>query len=262
MQTVLITGASSGFGLEFAKLFARDGYRLLLVAKPAEELSAAVGQLAAAFPAAPILQRVQDLSLPGAAQALYDWVAGLGIQPDVLLNNAGFGTHGFFDDIAPERDHEMIRLNALTVYDLTRLFARDMIARDAGKILNVASTAALQPTPLLSTYSATKAFIYQLSMGFDYELRRRGSRVRIMALCPPAARTGFMAAAHMERTALYRGFWSLDAPQVAAEGYRALLRGRRMHIPGPVIGFLMKFLNRILPTSLKLRLVYDKTQNR
>jgi uncharacterized protein len=231
MQTALITGASSGFGFEFAKIFAREGYRLVLVAKPDDEFPKAIRTLSQLFPETPII-------------------------------NAGFGTHGFFDDIDIARDHDMIRLNALTMYDLTRLFAHDMIVRDKGRILNVSSTSALQPTPLLSTYSATKAFIFQISMGFDYELRRKGSQVRILALCPPAARTGFMSAANMGKTILYRGFWSLDAPQVAEEGYRALMRGKRMHIPGPLIGFLMKFLNRIFPTSLKLWLVYDKTRNR
>jgi uncharacterized protein len=262
MQTVLITGASSGFGFEFAKIFAREGYHLVLVAKPDDGFSKALEVLKQLFPDTPILSRVQDLSLHDAGKGLYDWVKTQNITIDVLVNNAGFGTHGFFDDIDMARDHEMIRLNALTMYDLTRLFVHDMILRDKGRILNVSSTSALQPTPLLSTYSATKAFIFQISMGFDYELRRKGSQVRILALCPPAARTGFMSAANMGKTVLYRGFWSLDAPQVAEEGYRALMRGKRMHIPGPMIGFLMKFLNRIFPTSLKLWLVYDKTRNR
>lgn len=262
MPAVLITGGSHGFGLEFAKLFARDGYRLVLAAKPPEELATARQQLAELFPETEVLTTARDLSLPNAGRDLYDWIAGQNIQVDVLVSNAGFGTYGFFDDIDMDKDQEMFRLNALTMYELTRLFARDMIARDAGKIMIVSSTSALQPTPLLSAYSATKAFVYQLAMGYDYELRRRGSQVRIMALCPPAARTGFMQAAGMERTGLYRGFWSLDAAQVAAEGYRALMSGKGMHIPGPLIGFLMKFLNRILPTSLKLWMIYDKTREK
>jgi short-subunit dehydrogenase len=262
MQTVLITGGSSGFGLEFAKLFARDGYRLVLVAKPAEMLAEAADFFQKNHPDVPVVTRVQDLSLLGAGQALYDWARAEGIVPDVLVNNAGFGTYGFFDDIDPARDHEMFRLNALTVYDLTRLFGRDMIARDAGKILNVSSNSALQPTPLLSAYSATKAFVLQISMGFDYELRRRGSRVRIVALCPPGSPTGFIAAAGMQHTAVSSGFWSLSPEAVARAGYRALQRGERMRIPGPVIGFLMKLLNRLLPTSLKLWLVYDQTRAR
>jgi uncharacterized protein len=262
LKSVLITGGSRGFGFEFAKLFARDGYRLILVAKPPEELAAARQWLGGHFPETEVQTLARDLSLPGAGRDLYDWTVRQNIRVDVLVNNAGFGTYGFFDDIDLEKDHEMFRLNALTMYELTRLFARDMIARDAGKILIVSSTSALQPTPLLSSYSATKAFVYQLAMGYDYELRRRGSHVRITTLCPPAARTGFMRAAGMERTGLYHGFWSLDAPQVAAEGYRALMAGKRMHIPGPLIGFLMKFLNRILPISVKLRMVYDKTREK
>jgi uncharacterized protein len=262
MPVALITGASSGFGFEFAQLFARDGYQLLLVAKPLDELMAAAQRLREQFPSVSLDIRAQDLSLSNAGQTLYDWVQAQGLKVDVLINNAGVGTYGYFNEIEPERDHTMFNLNMLTVYDLTRLFARDMIARDSGKILMVSSIAALQPSPLLAAYSATKAFVYQLAMGYGYELRRQKSKVRIMALCPPPARTPFVKVARMERTGLFDSFWTVTAAQVAREGYRALHRGKNMHIPGPVIGPLINLLNRIIPTRLKLWIVYDTMRER
>jgi uncharacterized protein len=260
-STVLITGGSLGIGLELARQFAADGWqRLVLVALPEAELAEAKASLESQFAGIQVVTRVQNLSLPDAGTSLYIWTQGEGIVPEVVVNNAGFGTWGFFDDLDPARDHAMFRLNMLTVYDLTRHFAHDMVARNSGRILNICSTSSIVQSPFLGAYSATKGFVYNLTLAWDYELQRRGSAVRIIALCPPATRTGFQRAASMERSRLYRGFWSLDAPQVAAEGYRALMRGRQGHIPGPLIGFFTKILVRLLPTKIKLAIVYGQTQ--
>jgi uncharacterized protein len=257
--TALITGGSKGIGLELAHCMARDGWqRLLIVALPGQELTQAVASLQAAHPTTEVLHYACDLTQAGAPQAVHAWAQTW--VPEVVVNSAGFGTWGFFDDIERERDHAMFRLNMLALYDLTRLFAHDMIQRNSGRILNLASTSSIVQAPLLGAYSATKGFVYNMSVAWDYELQRRGSAVRIIALCPPATRTGFQSAAHMERSGLYEGFWSLDAPQVAAAGYKALLSGTQSHIPGPVIGLLTKILVRLLPTKIKLAIVYDQTK--
>jgi uncharacterized protein len=259
--TALITGGSQGFGLELARQMARDGWQeLLLVALYDHELATAKADLHASFSAIRIQTLACDLSEAGSAQRVYNWVSGLGLVPEVVINNAGFGTWGFFDDLDPARDHAMFRLNMLAVYDLTRLFAHDMIQRNSGRILNMCSTSSIVQAPLLGAYSATKGFVYNMTVAWDYELQRRGSAVRLIALCPPAARTGFQQAAHMQQSSLYRGFWSLDAPQVASEGYKALMFGTQGHIPGPLIGLFTKILVRLLPTKIKLAIVYDQTR--
>jgi short-subunit dehydrogenase len=256
IPTVLITGGSLGIGYELAKQFAADGFRLVLVAKPAEELAIAKKELEANYKVE-VITFVKNLATATAATELYEWTKTLPFQIDILVNNAGFGTGGYIMDVEMEREVEMIHLNVLTVYQLTRLFLQDMVARDSGKIMNVASIAAFQPSPALSTYAATKSFVYSFTVGISYELKQAKSKVHLMALCPPPAHTGFQKAAKLDDSKLYNSVTVVPAAQIAQRGYRALMRGKIWIVPDHFVDFLMEMGNRLFPSWLKLKMTYN-----
>lgn len=260
-MTVLITGGSAGIGLELAKQFAKDSNELILVSKPEEELASAKKYFKENYQLD--VQTIQkDLAQPNAAKELYDQIIASDFKLDILINNAGFGNYGFFNDINLDKDLEMIELNLMTVFKLTRLFVKDMIKRDSGKILNVSSTSSFQPTPMLATYGSTKAFVMNFSRAINFELKEQGSKVRVMALCPPATHTGFQAAANIQDTKIYQGFFCLNADQVAKEAYQALMQGREMIIPSKRISAITNLLQRVLPDAWKMKMVYDNTRKR
>lgn len=172
-KTALITGASKGIGRELAFIFAEEGCNLLLAARSEQELmqlkdllQEQYGIIAEIF--------VSDLSLPDAAMRLFEAVKETGREVDYLVNNAGFGDYGAFADTSWERYQKMIQLNVTTLTQLTHLFVADWRGRKAGRILNVSSTAAFQPGPMMAVYFATKAFVLSLSEAVDNELRRGG----------------------------------------------------------------------------------------
>jgi len=253
-SNALITGGSGGIGLELARLFARDGYRLLLVSLPKAELEAGREKLKREYPDTDVLTLRKDLSRPEAAREVFDWTRELGLEVDVLVNNAGFGTYGYLQDISVEREAAMIRLHVETLYRLTRLFLEGMLARDRGRILNLSSISAFQPNPLLATYGATKAFVLQFSRSLAFELREQGSRVRVTASCPtPVKQTGFQRAADMEDSSLFSTWMTTTPDVVAQDSYRALMSGRELVIPGKGFQWLHGFL-RLLPTPLLTRI--------
>ncbi len=254
--TVLITGGSLGIGFELSKLFAADNYRLLLVSKLEEELATAKKYLEDTYNIE-VITLAKDLSVPTAAKEVYAWSKTFDFEVDVLINNAGFGTGGYMMDIEIERELSMIQLNINTLYHLTRLFLKDMVARDSGKIMNLASIASFQPSPLLTTYSATKAFVFSFTMGLNYELKQQKSKVKLMALCPPPAKTGFQAAAQLNGSKLFESFTVVSATQIAERGYKALMQGKSYIIPDKMVYLLVNIANRCLPTSLKLKLTYN-----
>jgi uncharacterized protein len=254
--TVLITGGSLGIGFELAKLFASDAYRLLIVSKPEEELAKAKKILEETYQVE-VITLAKDLSTPSAAEAVYTWTKTFDFPIDVLVNNAGFGTGGYLLDIEIERELNMIQLNINTLYHLTRLFLQDMVKRDSGKIMNLASIASFQPSPWLTTYSATKAFVFSFTMGLNYELQQQKSKVKLMALCPPPAKTGFQAAAKLDSSKLFESFTVVSATQIAERGYKALMQGKSYIIPDKMVYLLVNIANRLLPTSLKLKLTYN-----
>ncbi|MEL6864380.1 MAG: SDR family oxidoreductase [Bacteroidota bacterium] len=243
--TVLITGGSSGIGLELAKLFARDNYRLVLVSKPATELQEAQKTLSQAFPDTDIICLQKDLSVEGAAAEVYAFTQEKQWPIDVLVNNAGFGTFGPIIQTDMQHESAMIRLNILCVYQLTRLFLDDMIKRRQGKIMNVASVAAFQPNPHMATYGATKAFVFNFTMALRYELKEKGLPIDVLALCPPQTHSGFQKAAQMEKANTFDSIFTLQSDEVARNGYRALMQGKARNIPKPWIAFLHKFVRRL-----------------
>ncbi len=253
--TCLITGGSSGIGFELAKLFAKDGYRLVIVSKPAAELVKAEQYFQQHYPAIRILTLQKDLSLKQSSFEVYETVKAQGIKVDVLVNNAGFATYGYFNQIDVEQEYNMIQLNVANVFLLTRLFLNDMLARNEGRILNVASIAGFQPSPTFSCYAATKAFVLNYSRAISFELKERKAKVSLTTLCPPATRTPFQKAAGMQNTNVFKGFGTLDADVVAKAGYKALFKGKAVIVPGTGIGLISDMLRRTLPAGLLMRIV-------
>jgi len=250
---VLITGGSLGIGLELAKLFATDRYNLIIVSKPEDELNACSNLLKKTYPGIDVITIQKDLSVQGAAKEVYNEVKKAGVEIDVLVNNAGFATYGYMDDISIERELSMINLNVVAVYHLTRLFMRDMIKRDHGKILNVASTAGLSPIPHVCTYAATKAFSHNFSVALNYELVHAGSSVRVATLCPPAVRnTGFAKAAGVEDAKIMNSPMAMEAPEVAKAAYKALFKEKTLILPGFLTRLVMNFIH-LIPTNLKMK---------
>lgn len=221
----LITGASSGIGYELAKRFARDGHDLVLVARSRERLEEISKELSGVS----VKVIAKDLSHPRAALDIFDELQRESLHIGVLVNCAGFGTFGPFAEADPGDEREMIQVNLIALTELTRLFVAEMIRAGEGRILNVASTAAFQPGPMMAVYYATKAYVLSLSEALAEELR--GSGVTVSALCPGPTHTGFGGRAGMQHARLFRA-GVMDAAPVADAGYRGLLRGERVIVPG------------------------------
>jgi uncharacterized protein len=226
--SVLVTGASSGIGYELAKLFARDGHHLVLVARSRERLQELGRTLGGPAGIAPMLIP-KDLSRPQAAEEIFDELRRASISIGVLVNCAGFGTYGPFveTDIAAER--EMMQLNMVALTELSKLAVREMTRKGEGRILNVASTAAFQPGPRMSVYYATKAYVLSFSEALANELD--GTGVTVSTLCPGPTQTGFSGRARMERSRVFSA-GVMDAAAVAEAGYRGLKAGRVVIVPG------------------------------
>jgi short-subunit dehydrogenase len=247
----LITGASGGIGAEFARVFAREGWNLVLVARDEEKLGRLSYECGLRH-GVQILTLAKDLALPGAAQALYDSLAAENFTVEALVNNAGFATYGLFKDTSLEDERQEIALNVVTLTELTKLFLKPMLANGRGRILNVASTAAFMPGPLMAVYYATKAYVLSFSEGLSNELQ--GTGVSITCLCPGATESGFQARARMEESRLFKGRKLPSAASVAEAGYRALLAGRRLEIPG-MANRIGAFAPRLVPRGAILQAV-------
>jgi len=228
-QTVLITGASAGLGFEFAHLFARDHYNLVLVARSGPKLNELAEQLRAVHGVQTKVIPL-DLGLPQASQTLFDETQRAGIHVDILVNNAGYGMSGEFARIPLEESYGQIQLNIMALTLLTRLYLGPMLQRHSGKIMNVASTAAFQPGPLMAVYYATKAYVLSFSEALADELRN--SRVQVTCFCPGATLTEFQKRAQTENSRLFQSLAPMDAKTVAADGYRALSEGKTLAISG------------------------------
>ena len=227
-QTALITGASFGIGLELAQVFAREGFNLVLVARSADKLRHLASELEKAHNTRSLILAT-DLTEPGAAAYVIDQTIRADIRVDVLVNNAGFGQYGFFAENDLEECLQQIQLNVTTLTHLTRLYLPGMIERKSGRILNVASTAAFQPGPLIAVYFATKAYVLHFSEALANELQ--GTGVSVTCLCPGPTATEFQERANMAGTRLAK-YGVMDARTVAEDGYRALMTGKAVAISG------------------------------
>jgi uncharacterized protein len=228
-KTALITGASGGIGYEFAKLFAADGYNLVLVARSAEKL-AQLGDELQRLHGISVKVVPLDLVTSPAPQFLFDQLQREGIAIDVLVNNAGYGKFGEFAQTPLEDSLGQIQLNIVALTALTRLFLSAMIERRSGKIMNVASTAGFQPGPLMAVYYATKAHVISFSEALANELA--GTGVTVTCLCPGPTDTGFASRAGNDKTRLFKQVGAMDVKTVARDGYRGLMKGKTLVISG------------------------------
>lgn len=240
-RTALLTGASGGIGLEFAKLLAADGHDLVLVARSYAKLEQIAAELREKYDIT-VSCIAKDLAHPGAASELYAQVRTC----DVLINNAGFGTHGKFAQSDLNVELQEIQLNVVTLAELTGLFLPRMIAQKFGRVLNVASTAAFQPGPLMAVYYASKAFVLSFSEAIAEEVK--GTGVTVTCLCPGATETGFQERAKMGDVPLFRRAVA-DAASVARAGYRAMNKGQTLVVPGTK-NKVLAFSTKISPRSL------------
>jgi short-subunit dehydrogenase len=250
-RTALITGASSGIGEELAGLFAGDGFDLVLVARTEHKLHELGRSLAGAHGIHHTVVAA-DLSDPTSPAPLVAQLEADGIHIDALVNNAGFATYGRFVDSDLEGELRMLQVNVVALTHLTWLLLPEMVARRSGRILNVASTAAFMPGPLMAVYYASKAYVLSFSEALADELR--GSGVSVTALCPGPTRTGFQARARMEDSKLVRGRQLMDAATVARAGYAGLIAGDTVVIPG-MMNRVQAFLPRLLPRAVVRRAV-------
>lgn len=243
-HVALITGASAGLGTELARLCARDGHDLVLVARNEQRLRALADELSAAHG---VEARViaEDLADPGAPSRIFGAASARGV--DLLFNNAGFGSNGPFLDLDLERELSMVQVNVSAVLALTHLFATPMRTRGFGRICNVASTAGFQPGPYMATYYATKAFVISFSEALAHELR--GTGVTVTCHCPGATQTEFASRAGNDKTALFQRNVVATAPDVAAHAYRATMRGETLSIHGVTNWIGMEAL-RVTPRAL------------
>lgn len=237
-KTALITGASSGIGRALAGCFAADGWNLVLAARRVPEMEALATELATRHG---IVATVigADLASAEGARALHAEVTRRGLVLDALVANAGAGTYGEVRDGDLAKDVAMIELNTVSVVVLVRLFLDTLIAR-RGKILVTASTAAFQPCPHMAIYGATKAFALSYCEALAEEIS--GTGVTVTALCPGPTATGFFDAADMNSSALVKGKRLPTSEEVAAIGHRAMLKGRRVVVPGLLNALLVQGL--------------------
>jgi short-subunit dehydrogenase len=259
LQTALITGASGGIGYELAKLFARDHYDLVLVARSSDKLNQVASELQKQF-GITVKTVALDLAAPPAPKFLFDQLQREVISVDILVNNAGFGGFGEFASMPEEEILGQIQLNITALSHLTRLFLPPMLARRGGKIMNVASTAAFQPGPLMAVYYATKAYVLSFSEALANEVARSG--VVVSCFCPGATDTGFAKRAGTEDSRLFKKIGAMNAETVARDGYRGLMSGRTVVISGVqnwLVAESVRFAPRKLVTAIS-RWVAEKME--
>jgi len=241
-RTALVTGASSGIGAAFARDLAARGANLIITARRADNLAALAKELEEKHHVE-VTVIALDLAVPGAAEALFTKTEGAGRAVDVLINNAGGGIHRNFVDIPWEDTARQIQLNVVTLTELTHRFARAMMGRGKGHILNVSSVGAYSPSPTYAAYSAGKAFVRDFSEAIAYELADTG--VRVCSLCPGVTRSEFHKNAGHTPSALIRAT-TMSAERCAAIGLDALFSGRRNVISG-IINKVSMWLLRFMP---------------
>jgi uncharacterized protein len=228
MPTVLITGASGGIGYELAKLFARDRYNLVLVARSADKLAQVATELQGH--GVSVKTFALDLAQAPAPKFLFDQLQREGIAIEILINNAGFGALGEFADMPEDEILGQINLNIVALTQLTKLFLPPMLARRSGRIMNVASTAGFQPGPLMAVYYATKAYVLSFTEAIANELSHSG--VTVTCFCPGPTHTGFSKRAGNDQSRVFKQFGAMNADRVALDGYRAVMEGRTLAISG------------------------------
>jgi short-subunit dehydrogenase len=248
-EIALVTGASTGIGLELARVLAANGHSLVLVARDLEKLKAAAGKLQTEYGVV-VNAYARDLSEPAAAEGLWSDLSDSHLRIDILVNNAGVGAYGEFQTQSLQELVRMQMLNVVTLTSLTRLALPEMLARKHGRILTLASVVGYQPGgPRMAVYYATKSYVLSFSKGLAKELK--GSGVTITALSPGLTKSSFEQTAGTSGTALYKFVPQMSAKAVAVAGYRGMMRGRKVVLPG-IVTKLLSFAGELPPRALAL----------
>jgi len=242
----LITGATSGIGYELSKLFAKDGYNLVLVARNEENLKQTAAEMEKLNSAIHTHIIPADLLKSDAAQKVYDKTTELGITVNVLVNDAGQGEWGRFIKTYLQREIDIVQLNIISLMSLTKFYLKEMVERNEGRILQLASSVSKAPSPYLSVYAATKAFVLSFTEALNEELK--DTEVSITALQPGATDTDFFHKAKAENTVTYKESDLYTAEEVAQAGYEALMSGTTIVSPG-FMNKTQKVMNTIMPDS-------------
>jgi len=253
---VLITGTTSGLGREFARIFAQNGYNIVAVARNEVLLQQQKQELERQF-GVEMVYIVKDLSAEDSAQEVYDEIKYKGINIDILINNAGFGSFGRYVDVDWQRQKGLASVNILAVMQLSYLFGKDMDRRGKGKIVNIASIASFQAGPYMAMYYASKAFVRSFSEALHEEMESSG--VSVTAICPGPVATNFERNAHMINSAMFTRLRVYTPEVVAAKSYRAIMNNKAVYVvgwPNKLLVFLTLFcslkFSRVLASKINL----------
>ena len=253
---VLITGTTSGLGREFARIFAQNGYNIVVVARNEVLLQQQKQELERQF-GVEMVYIVKDLSAENSAQEVYDEIKHKGIDIDILINNAGFGSFGRYVDVDWQRQKGLASVNMLAVMQLSYLFGKDMDHRSRGKIVNIASIASFQAGPYMAMYYASKAFVRSFSEALHEEMKSSG--VSVTAICPGPVATNFERNAHMINSAMFTRLRVYTPEVVAAKSYRAIMNNKAVYVvgwPNKLLVFLTRFcslkFSRVLASKINL----------
>lgn len=245
-KTALITGASGGLGAEFARIYAREGYDLVVVARTEAKLAELKSELESRYG-----RRVRvlaiDLARPDAALEIFKYTQEQGVIVDALVNNAGFGDFGNFWEVDAQRQTDLLQVNITALVQLTRYFLPSMVERGRGCVLNLSSVAAFSAGPRMCLYYASKEFVRSFSEAVAEELR--GTGVTVTALCPGPTSTGFEKAAQMKNSHMFTMFKPASAKAVAEAGYKAAARGKPLRYYGLPTN-AVNIAARLLPRSV------------
>ena len=248
----LITGASSGIGYELAKLFAKDGKNIVVVARSQDKLEDLKKEIEDKYETN-VMVLVKDLSDPNSPQEIYSELEGKNINVDVLVNNAGFAVYGKFAETDWGKEFDMIQVNITSLTHLTKLFLKKMIENRSGKIMNVSSGAGFISCPLLSVYAATKSYVLHFTEALANEVK--GTGVTVTCLCPDGTRTNFWERGKGEHSRAGRGRL-MDAAKAAKVGYSALKKEKVFALAGQVS--VTPFILRIAPRGLLVKIARQK----
>lgn len=249
----LVTGASSGIGWDISKILADMGCNLIIVARREDKLKELQKEIIEKhkidIKVIPI-----DLSLEKSPEILYNKIKELGINVDILINNAGYGIHDYFINIPWEKEYAMLNLLIINLVHLTKLFVKDMVKRNSGFILQTSSIGAFQPTPSYATYAAAKSFVFNFGLALNYEIKK--TNVKCCVLCPGVTLTGFQQAAGHNKETFFMRLTKMSSQKVAKIGINGMLRGKYFVIPGlsnSINARLMSILPRTLAAKIALK---------
>lgn len=257
MGRVIITGASSGIGLELAKVFAKNQHDLILVARSKEKLMEIAEILSEKYKVQTTVFS-KDLTDLESIKEVYNELKSQNIDIDFLINNAGFGDFGLFYETNWQNEKKMIDLNITALTYFTKLFLKDMVSKNSGKIMNLASTASFQPGPLMAVYYATKAYVLHFSEAVANEIKN--TDVTITALCPGPTSSGFQETANLEGSGLIKGKLPTSA-EVAEYGYKVMMKGKTVSIHG-LMNKIMAASVRFLPRNIVTNIVRNLSEKK